>query len=292
MWAIGGLARHTTEDKQAKNIRTGHEFSESVGIIVSVTFQTFDPSMLRTLHQSNGAYFWPIGGLSRHTSDDKKAQNIRTGHEFSESVGIIVSATFQTLDLRMLRILHQSNGAYFWPIGGLARHTSEDKQAQNIRTGHEFSKIDSITVLTTFQTFDLRMLRTLHSCSYFFKLLAPWPPRAREGDWRRDCGLQRQRSERCDSGALEGRAQAKVQGRPCTLLVRGLRALGSPKALISAVLALNLSAFSISSSRQADSELEPSSTFLRSRETYAGACVSRGLRKLVDARALNPAVLT
>ncbi len=114
---------------------------------------------------------WAIGGLARHTTEDKKAKNIRTGHEFSESVGIIVSVTFQTFDPRMPRTLHQSIGAYFWPIGGLARHTSEDKQAQNIRTGHEFSKIVSITVLTTFQTFDLRMLRTLHSFSYFFKLL-------------------------------------------------------------------------------------------------------------------------
>jgi len=94
--------------------------------------------------------------------------------------------TFHTFDLRILGTLHQSNGEYFWPIGGLARHTSEDKQAQNIRTGHEFSEIDGITVLATFQTFALRMLRTLHSrfklfksvsyvcifCSYF---LLPFP---------------------------------------------------------------------------------------------------------------------
>ncbi len=114
---------------------------------------------------------WAIGGLARHTTEDKKAKNIGTGHDFPESVGIIVSVTFRTFDLRMLRTLHQSIGAYFWPIGGLSRHTSDDNKTQNIRTGHEFSKHVSITVLTTFQTFDLRMLRTLHSFSYFFKLV-------------------------------------------------------------------------------------------------------------------------
>ena len=49
-------------------------------------------------------------------------------------------------------------------------------------------------------------------------------------------------SELWDSGALEGRAPAKCMDVPVLLLVRGLRAFRSPKALISVFWGLNLSA--------------------------------------------------